>query len=138
MLVCRFSPLCSLLNVLIWLLPGMEKSHSLGDYSFSALSSGRGAEGSLAEQAAQSAAASTFEVHSSRRVLPCVCFPCVAVHNILMGRTTAPKLSVQLCLCWLPCIYLSQNCHPMPSPSTSIAFRAGFCALCYYKRLLRA
>ena len=39
---------------------GMEKA--LGDYSFSGLSSSRGEEGSLAEQAAQSAAASTFEV----------------------------------------------------------------------------
>ena len=38
----------------------MEKH--LGDYSFSALSSGKGEDGSLAEQAAQSAAASTFEV----------------------------------------------------------------------------
>ena len=46
------------------LLTGMEKS--LGDYSFSGLSSSKGEEGSLAEQAAQSAAASTFEVISQR------------------------------------------------------------------------
>ena len=42
---------------------GMEKH--LGDYSFSNLST-RGEEGSLAEQAAQSAAASTFEVSPAR------------------------------------------------------------------------
>ncbi len=42
---------------------GMEKH--LGDYSFSGLST-RGEEGSLAEQAAQSAAASTFEVSTGR------------------------------------------------------------------------
>ena len=41
----------------------MEKH--LGDYSFSSLST-RGEEGSLAEQAAQSAAASTFEVRPAR------------------------------------------------------------------------
>ncbi|CAL8464776.1 g4311 [Coccomyxa elongata] len=43
---------------------GMEKA--LGDYSFSGLSSSRGEEGSLAEQAAQSAAASTFEALQSK------------------------------------------------------------------------